>query len=336
MFKLCVPIWKLIRKHHRERKKHEIMVVDINEEPYKPWLKYNMKRYELIHKSQVSKVVKIYTTQNEPVCMKIYNPLQCASYTREVNILGKLQYNPYVVTPREYWVTDKYEYIVMDYMEGPTLLQFLNGNLIKMSLNDKKMLILRMLQILHSIHVNGIVHRDVKPENFMFAKPLTTFVNSSTKKEFLQSLVIIDFNMSQTLQEDMHIYPYNKIRVYTAPECYTKTNDITGKCDIYSAAIIFFIIMNNGLHPSTVLNKDISNVNNLCTQLYNEDMWNDFFEKAYERHPQKRFSAANLCNHVWMIERSLSIRIGRHGQISSQLSSTQIQNTLEQGNPLYI
>jgi len=86
-----------------------------------------------------------------------------------------------------------------------------------------------MLLALSYIHGHGIVHRDVKLENFLY------------EKQGSNHLKLIDFGFSKVWN------PNNKMRMscgtlsYVAPEVLKKS--YTSQCDMWSLGVIAFILL---------------------------------------------------------------------------------------------
>ena len=74
--------------------------------------------------------------------------------------------HPNIVKVYDVSFGDRIQYIVMEYIEGITLKEYIehNGNL---TWNDAVNFTIQILRGLQHAHDKGIVHRDVKPQNIM-------------------------------------------------------------------------------------------------------------------------------------------------------------------------
>ena len=72
------------------------------------------------------------------------------------------------------------------------LLKYLNKNLDKISENEKKLLILKLVHAIKQCHDNDIMHRDIKPDNIL--------VNLD-KKGKLSDVKLTDFGLACRISE---------------------------------------------------------------------------------------------------------------------------------------
>lgn len=75
--------------------------------------------------------------------------------------------HPNIVKVYDVSVTDQLQYIVMEYVDGMTLRQYLNQRGGKLTSRETVHFISQILKALEHAHRNGIVHRDIKPQNIM-------------------------------------------------------------------------------------------------------------------------------------------------------------------------
>ena len=64
-------------------------------------------------------------------------------------------------------VNDQLQYIVMEYVDGMTLREYLNERGGKLTSRETVHFISQILKALEHAHANGVVHRDIKPQNIM-------------------------------------------------------------------------------------------------------------------------------------------------------------------------
>ena len=109
--------------------------------------------------------------------------------------------------------------LVMEYLDGFTLRELIDG---KMSVSQREFdsIFSSILSALTYLHRQQIYHLDIKPENIIV-----------THKEHIAKL--IDFGFAITSSNEKTLGTSKK---YVAPEFSERTDDITGKTDIYAFA----------------------------------------------------------------------------------------------------
>ena len=75
--------------------------------------------------------------------------------------------HPNIVKVYDVSVNDQLQYIVMEYVDGMTLREYLNELGGKLTSRETVHFISQILKALEHAHANGVVHRDIKPQNIM-------------------------------------------------------------------------------------------------------------------------------------------------------------------------
>ena len=75
--------------------------------------------------------------------------------------------HPNIVKVYDVSVNDDLQYIVMEYVDGMTLREYLNQRGGKLTNRETVHFISQILKALEHAHANGVVHRDIKPQNIM-------------------------------------------------------------------------------------------------------------------------------------------------------------------------
>lgn len=88
----------------------------------------------------------------------------------EARILGKFYDMDGIVEVKDFFLENETAYIVMEYLEGVTLSQFLKSNGNKLSPERVFGMMRPVMEALKVVHEKGLVHRDISPDNIMITK----------------------------------------------------------------------------------------------------------------------------------------------------------------------
>jgi serine/threonine-protein kinase len=89
-----------------------------------------------------------------------------ARFEREARSTALLNH-PNIVKVYDVSVNDDLQYIVMEYVDGMTLREYLNQRGGRLTNRETVHFISQILKALEHAHANGVVHRDIKPQNIM-------------------------------------------------------------------------------------------------------------------------------------------------------------------------
>ena len=165
---------------------------------------------------------------------------------------------------------------VMEYIEGESLSEFIikKG---KLSDTDIEYIFPQMLSAVEYIHDKGLIHRDVKPSNFMMTKE--------------GSIKLLDFGIAKNTNEGQNEYTQTGTSdqmgtpLYMSPEQVQSTKEVTSQSDIYSLGVVLW---------QMVMNKKPYNAENLSLveiqiQIFQEPLaltktiWDPFIQKATKK-----------------------------------------------------
>lgn len=88
-------------------------------------------------------------------------------FMREAKMLARFSSVPEIVQIKNFFLANNTAYIVMEYVEGITLKQYVKERGGKLSLEDTLAITGPMMQALCKVHKAGLVHRDISPDNIM-------------------------------------------------------------------------------------------------------------------------------------------------------------------------
>lgn len=142
--------------------------------------------------------------------------------------------HPNIVKIIDVGFTDKIQYIVMEYIDGITLKEFIDQQGV-LKWKDSIHFIIQILRALQHAHDRGIVHRDIKPQNIML------FPDGTIK--------VMDFGIARFAREEGKTISDKAIGSvhYISPE--QARGDITDeKSDIYSVGVMLYEML-TGVKP---------------------------------------------------------------------------------------
>ncbi len=145
-------------------------------------------------------------------------------FRREAKSAARLKH-PYIINIHDVVSEGDKEYIVMEYVEGITLKDYLQSN--KLSVNAVLEIAVRLADALQHAHCKNIIHCDIKPQNILIDKNLNP--------------KIADFGIAKMVSNQTMVYTSTVMGSvhYLSPE--QSTGDrITVRSDVYSLGVVLF------------------------------------------------------------------------------------------------
>lgn len=192
-------------------------------------------RYLVVRKIGEGGMADVYlamdTVLNREVAIKILrgdlsgDPVALLRFQREANSASGLNHEN-IVEIYDIGEDHGQHYIVMEYIRGKTLKQLIKSR----GVLDKVEAVAIMKQLVSGVaqaHTNGIIHRDIKPQNIMIKDDGTVKITDfgiATAADALQ------LTQSDSVMGSVH---------YLAPEC-SRGEPASFQSDIYSMGIVFF------------------------------------------------------------------------------------------------
>lgn len=151
-------------------------------------------------------------------------------FLKEAEILKECHDLPGIVTVYDFFEENRTAYIVMEYIEGLTLEQYVHTNGV-LAYSEILELLLPLIHSLEKIHEKGLIHRDISPDNLILGLD--------------NRLHLIDFGAATMKQID-----YNRRQTtiilkkgYAPPEQYLSSGNMGTWSDIYAlCATIYFAV----------------------------------------------------------------------------------------------
>ena len=219
---------------------------------------------------------------------------------KEINLLKNLDH-PNIVKYYDYFEEEDCIYLMMEYLEGCTLKQYIKDNQ-NISENTARIIIKQLLKALSYLHYTcDICHRDVKPENIMFKD-----------KNDINSLKLLDFGLSLDSFESKKYLENCGTLVYMAPELINNVKYTKG-VDVWSVGIILYMLLMKGKNPFYNKQDDretiIKNIKNINVVFHNENnnelnpiskMGKDLINKLLKKNPLYRYTIRSALEHPWI------------------------------------
>jgi calcium-dependent protein kinase len=185
----------------------------------------------------------------------------------------------------------------MELCEGGELLDRIlskKGN--RYSEKDAAVVVRQMLKVAGECHLHGLVHRDMKPENFLF------------KSAQLDSpLKATDFGLSDFIKPGKRFHDIVGSAYYVAPEVLKRRSG--PESDVWSIGVITYILLcgrrpfwdrtEDGIFKEVLRNKPDFSRKPWATI---SDSAKDFVKKLLVKDPRARLTAAQALSHAWVRE----------------------------------
>ena len=146
--------------------------------------------------------------------------------------------HPNIVKIYDMGFSDKMQYIVMEYIDGITLKDYIDSEHV-LNWKDAVHFVVQILRALQHAHNRGIVHRDIKPQNIMLLTDGT--------------IKVMDFGIAKFAREESRTATDQAIGTvhYISPE--QARGDVTdAKSDLYSVGVMFYEMLTDGYQTSSL------------------------------------------------------------------------------------
>lgn len=199
---------------------------------------------------------------------------------------------PNIVKYYEAYMDSGHVHLVMEFLSG--------GELFDRIISDTKIMESEVVRIMGRIfsavnylHLNGICHRDLKLENFIFSH-----------KGVDNEIKIIDFGLSKQYSLNANLSTIVGTALYVAPEVLQGKYDY--RCDYWSLGVVMYTLL--GGYPPFFgdNNKEIFKKVIEARLLFDSPIWarvtkqgKDLITKLIVKKPEDRLTAAKALEHPW-------------------------------------
>ncbi|EAS05276.2 dual-specificity kinase domain protein (macronuclear) [Tetrahymena thermophila SB210] len=212
--------------------------------------------------------------------------------SREFFLLQSLKH-PNVVRTYDLFIENKKCYIILDYVVGFSLQDYLEKHQ-KMSEEYTKFVIIESLKAIQYLHQKGVCHRDITSNNILI-------------DEKKNSIKLIDFSNSKTCDFRRMMTKTGTIS-FMAPEIF-KEQEYDKQVDMWSLGIVTFQLLTGQL-PFYSANEqiliqdiqkkglDISQQNKLLAHISTSGL--DFLSQILKKNPRERLTPSQALCHPWL------------------------------------
>lgn len=215
---------------------------------------------------------------------------------REIEVLKMCQH-PNIITLIDIFENSEYYYIVLDYMAGSDLFDYIKERDFNLKESRVKQISFQIGNALKYLHSYGIVHRDLKLENVM----MTDTTEKSVPK-------LVDFGLAKIIgPNEKADEPFGTLG-YVAPEVLQKM-PYSFTCDLWSYGCIIYAMMSGCLPFDHESQKETIRMTVEDQLSFESSCWKktsneckDLLKKLLIKDPTHRISLKNALKHPWFNE----------------------------------
>ena len=234
--------------------------------------------------------------------------------------------HPNIVKIYDVGITDKIQYIVMEYIDGITLKEFMEQQG-ALKWKDSVYFIVQILRALQHAHDRGIVHRDIKPQNIML------FQDGSIK--------VMDFGIARFAREEGRTISDKAIGSvhYISPE-QARGETTDEKSDIYSAGVMLYEMLTgqkpfDGEGPIQIALMHMQETPRSIRSINPEipEGLETIVFRAMQRDPEKRYqSASEMIKDIDIFRKNPEISFDYDITVSSEEEQPEPEDELDMEN----
>ena len=168
-------------------------------------------------------------------------------FAREAKALARLNH-PGIVTLYEFGRSNGLYFFLMEYVDGATLRQVLQGG--RISPREALAIVPAICDALQYAHDQGIVHRDIKPENILLDRRGRTKVADFGLAKLMESSGEDSTNESTGIGSSSAMTSAGKVLGtphYMAPEQIEHPAAVDHRADIYALGVVFYQMLTGDL-----------------------------------------------------------------------------------------
>ncbi|OHS95986.1 Serine/threonine-protein kinase SRK2E [Tritrichomonas foetus] len=235
----------------------------------------------------IKKFVKFSSCRSLPQYNET-NAMSDSDVFREAEIMSKLAH-PNIPCFHGLLSDRDHFYLIMEYCEGKTLLEFINDAFDRVPPQIARNIFRQLISAISYLHEMGICHRDIKPENIIVDR--------------LLNVKLIDFGLSAYIPEDGMFSDWCGSLYYISPEMMTEKAYNGQLADVWSLGVILFAMVHGCLpfQSTEEISKMMINYNYKINESYPIPYHcQDLLSKMLVSDPGKRIDVKGIKNHHWL------------------------------------
>lgn len=219
------------------------------------------------------------------------SPEFVAIFQQEAQTLGTLKH-PNIVEVHNFGVLDNAYYLVMDFIDGQTIEDYLAASGGKMQPEEVQATLLSVMSGITHAHGKGIIHRDLKPENFLVDSEGTVKISDFGLAQLMTSEIADEEPDRNTKNTFMHLAEDQAMagqftggtEGYMAPE--VEDGGMGDKrADYYAIGVIAYYLL-TGKEPGKRIEKVSKTVKGI------DPRWDKMIDKCLQEDPDDRYQDA--------------------------------------------
>lgn len=159
-------------------------------------------------------------------------------YEKEANRLAQFANLPGIVSVLNFFYENATAYMVMDFVDGVTLKEYLNQHGGRLGWQETLDLLHPVIQSLEAVHRAGIIHRDISPDNIMMNQE--------------RQMVLIDFGAARKLDQNQQKKTVILKRGYAPVEQYQTNGNQGPWSDVYSICATMYKMISGQKLPDAL------------------------------------------------------------------------------------
>lgn len=200
--------------------------------------------------------------------------------------------HPYVARLVDAYESDEQLVLIMECLTGGDIFRRTEEK--RFTDREAASAVRQMVVALNYLHTHGIVHRDIKLENFLYDSPGSS------------QLKLIDFGLSKVLDPDMKMSLSCGTLSYMAPEVLQRS--YTSQCDLWSLGVASFVLVFGYMPFSGSEKRQVQNIKAAKFQVKKRAFAEaspdarDFVHSLLVADPDVRLTAEKALEHTWLAD----------------------------------